>query len=214
LPKLLEMRPNARVLVVGGDEVSYGRRAAEGKSWREVMLAEVPLDLSRVHFLGKLPYDQYRSVLQISSAHIYLTRPFVLSWSCIEAMSIGCLVIGSKTPPVQEVIADGVNGLSCRLPLSGRHCREDCRSARRRPGAGPAAPPCPGDGAGPLRLVQVPPRPAQARQGGGRPLGRDLHDKYPAHPEEPLSEVEAASRRTARHRPSRRAFAKLSPSSG
>ncbi len=110
LPRLLEKRPNARVLVVGGDEVSYGRRAAEGKSWREVMLAEVPLDLSRVHFLGKLPYARYRSVLQISSAHIYLTRPFVLSWSCIEAMSTGCLVIGSRTPPVQEVIADGVNG--------------------------------------------------------------------------------------------------------
>lgn len=110
LPRLLELRPNARVLVVGGDEVSYGPRAEAGKSWREVMLAQVPLDLSRVHFLGKLPYERYRSVLQISSAHIYLTRPFVLSWSCVEALSVGCLVIGSRTPPVQEVIADGLNG--------------------------------------------------------------------------------------------------------
>jgi glycosyltransferase involved in cell wall biosynthesis len=110
LPKLLELRPDATVLVVGGDEVSYGRSAPGGKSWRETMLEEVPLDPKRVHFLGKLPYAQYRSVLQISSAHIYLTRPFVLSWSCIEAMAAGCLIIGSATPPVQEVIEDGVNG--------------------------------------------------------------------------------------------------------
>jgi glycosyltransferase involved in cell wall biosynthesis len=110
LPRLLELRPAAQVLVVGGDEVSYGRPSQAGKSWREVMLEEVPLPPDRVRFLGKLPYDRYRSVLQISSAHIYLTRPFVLSWSCIEALSSGCLVIGSATPPVQEVIADGVNG--------------------------------------------------------------------------------------------------------
>jgi glycosyltransferase involved in cell wall biosynthesis len=110
LPKLLELRPNATVLVVGGDDVSYGRAPAEGKTWRETMLEEVPLDLGRVHFLGKLPYARYRSVLQVSSAHIYLTRPFVLSWSCIEAMAAGCLIVGSRTPPVEEVIEDGVNG--------------------------------------------------------------------------------------------------------
>jgi glycosyltransferase involved in cell wall biosynthesis len=110
LPRLLELRPNATVLVVGGDEVSYGRAPPDGKSWRETMLEEVPLDLSRVHFLGKLPYANYRSVLQISKAHIYLTRPFVLSWSCIEAMAAGCLIVGSRTPPVEEVIRDGVNG--------------------------------------------------------------------------------------------------------
>jgi glycosyltransferase involved in cell wall biosynthesis len=110
LPKLLELRPKATVLVVGGDEVSYGRSAPDGKTWRETMLKEVPLDPARVHFVGKLPYARYRSVLQISSAHIYLTRPFVLSWSCIEAMAAGCLIVGSATQPVQEVIEDGVNG--------------------------------------------------------------------------------------------------------
>jgi glycosyltransferase involved in cell wall biosynthesis len=108
---LLKNRPNAQVLIVGGDEVSYGRMPPGGKNWRETMLAEVPLDPARVHFLGKLPYARYRSVLQISSAHIYLTYPFVLSWSCVEALAAGCLVIGSSTPPVEEVIEDGVNGL-------------------------------------------------------------------------------------------------------
>lgn len=110
LPALLEQRPAAQVLVVGGDDVSYGRKAPGGKSWRETMLAEVEFDRSRVHFLGKLPYRDYRAVLQISSLHIYLTRPFVLSWSCIEALSAGCLVLGSATPPVEEVITEGENG--------------------------------------------------------------------------------------------------------
>jgi glycosyltransferase involved in cell wall biosynthesis len=111
LPRLLRMRPRAQVLIVGGDEVSYGRAAPDGKTWREVMLAEVEVDPQRVHFLGKLPYARYLAVLQISSAHVYLTRPFVLSWSCVEAMAAGCLVIGSATAPVQEVIEHRVNGL-------------------------------------------------------------------------------------------------------
>lgn len=113
LPKILEGRPNATVVVVGGDEVSYGRSAPDGKNWREHMLAEVPLDLSRVHFTGKLPYADYLSLLQVSSLHIYLTVPFVLSWSCMESMAAGCLMLASATPPVQEVIQDGVNGVLC-----------------------------------------------------------------------------------------------------
>ncbi len=75
------------------------------------MLKKVPLDLSRVHFTGSLPYGQYLQVIQASSVHVYLTRPFVLSWSMIEAMSTECLVVCSDTAPVTEIIRDGENGL-------------------------------------------------------------------------------------------------------
>ncbi|KFX81221.1 glycosyl transferase family 1, partial [Ralstonia solanacearum] len=82
-------------------------------SYRSQMLNEIGnrLPLDRVHFLGRIPYDKYLKALQISSAHVYLTYPFVLSWSLLEAMAAGCLVIGSNTPPVSEVIEDQRNGL-------------------------------------------------------------------------------------------------------
>jgi len=112
LPKLLERHPTARVLVVGGNEVSYGRRPEGAPTWRQKLLAELEgqLDLSRVHFLGRLNYPQYLAMLQISSAHIYLTYPFVLSWGLLEAMSAGCAIAASRTPPVEEVMRDGENG--------------------------------------------------------------------------------------------------------
>ena len=113
LPSILTRRPNARVLIVGGNEVSYGARLPGGKTFKEQMLGELgdSLDLSRIHFLGKVPYPTFLGILQISRAHIYLTYPFVLSWSMLEAMSAGCLVIGSKTQPVEEVIRHQDNGL-------------------------------------------------------------------------------------------------------
>jgi len=104
-------RPNCHVVVVGDDRVAYGKPLPDGKTYKQLMLETLPLDLSRLHFTGYLPYSQYLQVLQASSVHIYLTRPFVLSWSMLEAMAAGCLVLGSSTPPVQEVIQDGVNGL-------------------------------------------------------------------------------------------------------
>jgi glycosyltransferase involved in cell wall biosynthesis len=113
LPRILRERPKARAIIVGGDEVSYGRKSPGGLTWRQRLLDEVgkDLDMSRVHFVGRLPYATFLDVLRISSAHVYLTYPFVLSWSMLEAMSVGGLVIGSATPPVQEVIRHEENGL-------------------------------------------------------------------------------------------------------
>jgi glycosyltransferase involved in cell wall biosynthesis len=112
LPEILRQRPRARCLIVGRDDVSYGSRPRSGGNWREVMLAEVgtQLPMDRVHFLGGLPYADYLRVMQVSACHVYLTYPFVLSWSCLEAMSAGKVVVASGTGPVREVIEDGVNG--------------------------------------------------------------------------------------------------------
>jgi glycosyltransferase involved in cell wall biosynthesis len=113
LPKILSARPRARVLIVGGDAVSYGPHLPPGQTFRKKLLAELgdSLDRSRVHFLGFIPHAAFLKVLQISRVHVYLTYPFVLSWSMLEAMSVGCLIVGSRTPPVEEVIQHGENGL-------------------------------------------------------------------------------------------------------
>jgi glycosyltransferase involved in cell wall biosynthesis len=117
-PQFMEMveilqkrRPNCHAIVVGENRVAYGKNLPDGKTYKELMLEKLDLDLQKIHFTGLLPYHEYLQVLQASSAHIYLTRPFVLSWSMLESMSTGCLVIASNTPPVKEVIKDGYNGL-------------------------------------------------------------------------------------------------------
>lgn len=113
LPGILRQRPDCHVVIVGEDRYFYGRAAPEGKTWRETMLQEVgaQLDLSRVHFTGKLGYEDYLKVLQISRLHVYLTYPFVLSWSMLEAMATGCVLLASDTEPVRELVRDGENGL-------------------------------------------------------------------------------------------------------
>ncbi len=113
LPSLLKERPNAHVIIVGGDKVSYGAAAPDGQSWKSIFLNEVidRIDKSRVHFVGNLSYKNYLKVLQVSTVHVYLTYPFVLSWSLLEAMSVGCAIVASKTAPVEEVIEHGVNGV-------------------------------------------------------------------------------------------------------
>lgn len=104
-------RPDAVFAVAGGDGVSYGRAPEGGGTWRERMMTETGLDPARIFFLGTLPHEALLRLFQVSAAHVYLTYPFVLSWSVLEAMSCGALVIGSATPPVEEVIEDGRNGL-------------------------------------------------------------------------------------------------------
>jgi glycosyltransferase involved in cell wall biosynthesis len=113
LPGVLAARPAAQVVIVGGDEVSYGAAPKGAKGWKDLILQEVAdrLDQSRVHFIGRIPYGQFTSLMQIGRAHAYLTYPFVLSWSMLEAMAAGALVIGAATAPVQEVIKDRVNGI-------------------------------------------------------------------------------------------------------
>ena len=112
LPQILARRPNAEVVILGGDGTSYGAAAPAETSWKSIFLKEVEsrIDRRRVHFLGRVSYETYLRVLQVSTAHVYLTYPFVLSWSMLEAMSAGCVVIGSDTPPVREKI-DGNNGI-------------------------------------------------------------------------------------------------------
>ena len=112
LPAVLAARPLAQVVIVGGDEVSYGAPPKDGANWKARFLDEVRdrLDLSRVHFIGRVPYDRLVDLMHVARAHAYLTYPFVLSWSMVEAMAAGAMVVGSRTAPVEEVIEDGVTG--------------------------------------------------------------------------------------------------------
>ncbi|QTL05811.1 glycosyltransferase [Aquabacter sp. L1I39] len=113
LPRVLAAHPDAQVVIVGGSDVSYGARPEDGSNWRDLFVREIEAraDLSRVHFMGVVPRPTFLDVLQVSAAHIYLTYPFVLSWSLTEAMAAECLIIGSDTPPVREAIAHGQTGL-------------------------------------------------------------------------------------------------------
>ncbi|MBB2176638.1 glycosyltransferase family 4 protein [Gluconacetobacter johannae] len=111
LPRILRARPDARVVLVGGDGVSYGARLPSG-TWRDRLLAELAgrIDPDRVHFVGKVKYDTFRALLRRSDAHVYLTYPFVASWSLREAMATGCAIVGSDTAPVREFLSDGRTG--------------------------------------------------------------------------------------------------------
>ncbi len=112
LPKILAERADTRVILVGGDGASYGAKPARG-TWREHMLDELSsrMDVSRVHFAGRVGYEAYTKLLQRSDTHVYLTYPFVASWSLREAMSTGCAIVGSDTAPVREFIRHRKTGL-------------------------------------------------------------------------------------------------------
>jgi glycosyltransferase involved in cell wall biosynthesis len=112
LPRILAKHKKAQVVIVGGAAKPYGFSPPPGRTWRSVFFDEIAdqVDERRIHFTGPLAHADYLRVLQVSTAHVYLTYPFVLSWSLLEAMSAGCLVIGSDTPPVKEVL-NSTNGI-------------------------------------------------------------------------------------------------------
>lgn len=145
LPELLRQRPHARVLIVGGEEVSYGKKPQGGRTWKEIFASEVrpriaDADWARLFFLGKIPYPDFVALLQLSMVHVYLTYPFVLSWSLLEAMSVGCAIVASNTPPLHGVITDDETGRLVDFfdvdGLTGEVCRLlDDSAARKRLGA-------------------------------------------------------------------------------
>ena len=113
LPEILRARPSAQVVIAGGDGNSYSHAPPAGRNWKTHYLDEVvsKLDLSRVHFVGHLAADTYLNLLQVSAAHVYLTYPFVLSWSLLDAMATECEIVASDTAPVREVVEDRRSGV-------------------------------------------------------------------------------------------------------
>lgn len=147
LPRLLEEIPDAEVLVIGESaRAGYGAAAPGGRTWAEVILEEVRgrVDLDRIHFTGRIPYEKLIDAMSLSWAHVYLTYPFVMSWSLLEAMACGCLVVGSNTAPVRDAIIAGQNGVlvdffdrdalaqalieACRAPRSFDGFRQEARA--------------------------------------------------------------------------------------
>ncbi|WP_300010742.1 glycosyltransferase family 4 protein [uncultured Roseobacter sp.] len=113
LPRILRERPKARVLIIGGNDVSYGGKSERPGGLRREMEEEVgqDIDWNRVHFLGQIPYPEFQNLVQLSRCHIYLTMPFVLSWSLMEAMAMRATIVASDVLPVREVITHGETGL-------------------------------------------------------------------------------------------------------
>lgn len=113
LPQILEARPKARVVLIGGNGTSYGSASDTEGGLRAEMEAELGdrVDWDRVHFVGQVPYEDFQRIVQISRCHIYLTMPFVLSWSLLECMSMEATIVSSDVAPVREAIRHGETGL-------------------------------------------------------------------------------------------------------
>ncbi len=134
LSLLQPRRPGLHAVIIGGEPVVYGRHLPDGRTWREKMLAELPLDTARLHFTGPLDYPAYRRCVQAGDVHVYLSRPYVLSWSLLESMSMGALVVGSDTAPVREVLRHRENGLLAAMddPVALAGCIEEALENRDR----------------------------------------------------------------------------------
>ena len=115
LAKLQANHPTAQTILVGADtpKVSYGAHRTDNRGWLTALRDEMgnQLDWKRIHPLGQVPHTVLRDVYRISAAHVYLSYPFVLSWSMLEAMSCSVPIIASDTQPVTEVLTDGENGI-------------------------------------------------------------------------------------------------------
>ena len=122
LPRIQREHPTVRVVIVGDNEAGYGGGHPAGRPIREVLLEELAgqLDLERIHFLGRVPHPQLIALLQASWVHVYLSYPFILGWSLLEAMACGCCVVGSRGMPVAEVIQDGIEGLLVPMDQPGK----------------------------------------------------------------------------------------------
>lgn len=131
---ILKERPDCHIVAVGADDVSYGKAAPKGTSFREIWSKRVRLPAERMHFLGPLPQAQLIRLFQVSAAHIYLTYPFVLSWSMLEAMASGVALVASRTAPVLEVVRDGENGLLAEFFSAADVAEKTCRLLDARDG--------------------------------------------------------------------------------
>lgn len=107
---LQRLHRGVHAVIVGGDGVSYGKWPKDAPNWREKMLREVTVDPTRTHFVGHLGYADHLQLLKVSAIHLYLSYPFVVSWSLLEAMASGPLVIALDTPAVREFIQDQRTG--------------------------------------------------------------------------------------------------------
>lgn len=135
LPDILKKRPQAHIIIMGAEAAAYGAAPRGFPSWQQKLLAEVgdQLDPQRVHFTGFLPTEAYRAVLQISRLHVYLTYPFFLSWSMLEAMACGALIVASDTAPVREMINHGQNGILVPFFDSSNLANEVVKQLKAKP---------------------------------------------------------------------------------
>lgn len=109
--RLQRQFPELHILIAGTDRVCYGAKLPNGRGFKQEALNRFTFDPARLHFVGHLPKPRYRSLLQSSTVHVYLTRPFVASWSLVEAMACGCAIVSCRNDAIEEIAVDGRDAL-------------------------------------------------------------------------------------------------------